>query len=68
MIYGIINSTLFLVLNINHEIRSLVPQKQYIIYGLLAAIQISLFLTFKIVFFKTVYSGKGDSAANDDND
>lgn len=68
MIYGILNSTVFLIMNINSEIRSLAPQKQYIIYGLLAACQISLFLTFKVVFFKTVYSGSSPDVSSSETD
>jgi NADH:ubiquinone oxidoreductase subunit K len=64
MIYGILNSTVFLILNMNHEIQSLQPQKKYIIYILMALCQIALFLTFKLVFFNTVYQVTLDDIDN----
>lgn len=62
MIYGIINSTVFLIFNMNTEIQTLGLAKKYTVYGLMAACQIALFLTFKLVFFKEVFVSNVDDS------
>jgi hypothetical protein len=55
MLYGILNSSAFLIMNINQEIEAMNRHRVYIIYGLIASCQITLFLVFKLVFFDIVY-------------
>lgn len=55
MLYGIINSSAFLIMNINQEIETMNRFRVYIVYGLIAIGQITLFLVFKLVFFDIVY-------------
>lgn len=55
MLYGIINSSAFLIMNINQEIESMNKFRVYVIYGLIGICQGTLFLVFKLVFFDIVY-------------
>jgi hypothetical protein len=55
MLYGILNSSAFLIMNLNQEIEAMNRPKVYIIYGLIACCQITIFLVFKLVFFDIVY-------------
>lgn len=61
MIYGMVNSIAFLVLNLMEYLETL-EKKSYIVYGVIGAAQIFLFLMFKMVFFSLIY----DSAENTD--
>lgn len=61
MIYGMVNSIGtgkayigFLVLNLMEYLESL-DKKSYVIYGVIGAAQIFLFLMFKLVFFDLIY-------------
>jgi hypothetical protein len=56
MIYGMINSIAFLVLNLT-EYLEILEKKSYVIYGVIGAAQIFLFLMFKLVFFDLFYDG-----------
>jgi len=55
IIYGIAISTIFLLLNFSKELNSYMPKSKYIILGLLGAVQVAIFLTFKFYFFGMVY-------------
>ena len=55
MLYGVLNSSAFLIMNLNSEIESMNRSKAYLIYALIASCQITLFLVFKLVFFDIVY-------------
>jgi putative exporter of polyketide antibiotics len=61
MIYGMINSIAFLVLNLMEYLETL-EKKSYLVYGVIGAAQIFLFLMFKMVFFSLIY----ESAENAD--
>lgn len=53
--YGIVNSCVFLVLNVKEQIDNLEPFQRYIVFGLTIAVQIVLFLLFKLVFFNMIF-------------
>ena len=53
--YGTLNTSAFLILNLKQHLQELETPKTYVIFGLIAGVQIALFLTFKLVFFKLVY-------------
>lgn len=52
MLYGLINSTAFLLLNLLDEVRSFPLVRQYVIFGGIAACQLAMFLIFKLIFFE----------------
>jgi len=54
MIYGMINSIIFINLNLMESLESL-EKKALIVYGIVGAAQIFLFLMFKLVFFDLIY-------------
>lgn len=54
MIYGMINSIAFLVMNLSEYLEPL-DKKSYVIFGIIGAAQIFLFLMFKLVFFNLIY-------------
>ena len=54
MIYGMLNSIAFLVFNLMEYLETL-EKKSYIVYGVIGAAQIFLFLMFKMVFFSLIY-------------
>jgi hypothetical protein len=54
MIYGMVNSIAFLVFNLMEYLETL-EKKSYVIYGVIGAAQIFLFLMFKMVFFSLIY-------------
>ena len=54
MVYGTLNSIAFLVLNLTEYLESL-EKKSYVVYGIIGAAQIFLFLMFKLVFFDLIY-------------
>lgn len=56
MIYGMVNSTAFLVLNMREYLDGL-DKKALVIFGIIGAAQIFLFLMFKMVFFDLIYEG-----------
>lgn len=53
--YGTVNTTIFLIQNIREYLQELETPKVYVIFGLIVGAQLTLFLTFKLVFFKMVY-------------
>lgn len=53
--YGIINSCIFLILNVKEQIDNLEQFQKYIVYGLIVGVQIVLFLLFKLVFFNMIF-------------
>lgn len=55
MIYGMINSVAFLVLNMFEHLDEIEKKGQYIVFGIIGLAQITLFLTFKLVFFDLIY-------------
>lgn len=55
MIYGMINSIAFLVLNMIEYLDSMDKKGMYVVFGIIGLAQISLFLTFKLVFFNLIY-------------
>ena len=57
MIYGMINSIAFINLNLMESLETL-EKKALVIYGIVGAAQIFLFLMFKLVFFDLIYEGK----------
>jgi len=54
MIYGMVNSIAFLVLNLMEYLEAL-EKKLVIVFGIIGAAQIFLFLMFKLVFFDLIY-------------
>jgi hypothetical protein len=54
MIYGMVNSTAFLVLNLMEYLEEL-ENKLFIVFGIIGGAQIFLFLMFKLVFFDLIY-------------
>lgn len=50
-----VNTVTFLVLNLLEYLNELEKPKQYIVFGIIGAMQIALFLTFKLVFFSLIY-------------
>jgi hypothetical protein len=57
LIYGMANSSAFLVLNLREYLESL-GQKSYIILGVIGAVQLFLFLMFRFVFFDLIYQSE----------
>ena len=55
MAYGMINTIAFLILNIKDYLEELEKPKTYVIFGIIAVVQISLFLIFKLIFFSLIY-------------
>lgn len=66
--YGILNSTAFLIFNLETEIRSLDKVKKYFVFGLIAGCQLGLFLMFKLLFFDLVIEGKEENVEEADAD
>lgn len=58
MIYGMLNSIAFLVLNLREYLIDL-EKRSFIIFGIIGAVQIFLFLMFKLVFYDLVYDQNG---------
>ena len=54
IVYGLINSTLFLVMNLKAELE--LGSKKYIIFVIVATFQIMLGLLFKLLFFNMIYN------------
>ena len=61
MSYGIVNSCLFLVLNLRDQLNNLLAPQRYVVYGVIASVQICLFLIFKLVFFNMIFEEPVDS-------
>jgi hypothetical protein len=55
--YGTINTSAFLILNLKPYLQSLETAKMYVLFGLVIGAQLTLFLTFKLVFFRMIYEG-----------
>jgi hypothetical protein len=55
MIYGMVNSIAFLIFNMYEYLDTIGKQGMYIVFGIIGLAQISLFLTFKLVFFNLIY-------------
>lgn len=55
MVYGMVNSIGFLVLNMNEFFGEQDKKTKFIVFGIIGLAQISLFLTFKLVFFDLIY-------------
>lgn len=55
MIYGMVNSIAFLILNMVEYLDALDKKGMYTVFGIIGLAQISLFLTFKLVFFDLIY-------------
>ena len=55
MIYGMANSTAFLILNMDEYLDTIDKKGQYAVFGIIGLAQITLFLTFKLVFFDLIY-------------
>lgn len=53
--YGIINSSIFLVLNLKEQLDNLENFHKYIAYGIAVGVQITLFIVFKLVFFNMLF-------------
>ncbi|EGR27849.1 Yip1 domain protein [Ichthyophthirius multifiliis] len=51
VIYGLLSSTVFIVINIFGDIKELAPQKKYIILGIIGVFQVGVMLTFLLYFF-----------------
>lgn len=60
MVYGMVNSIAFLILNMVEYLDTLDKKGMYTIFGIIGLAQISLFLTFKLVFFDLIYEA-GDA-------
>ena len=55
MVYGMINSIAFLILNTIEYLGIWDKKAMYTVFGIIGLAQISLFLTFKLVFFDLIY-------------
>jgi hypothetical protein len=55
MIYGMANSTAFLIFNMAEYLDTIDKKGQYAVFGIIGLAQITLFLTFKLVFFDLIY-------------
>lgn len=55
MIYGMANSTAFLIFNMAEYLDTIDKKGQYTVFGIIGLAQITLFLTFKLVFFDLIY-------------
>jgi len=55
MVYGMANSIAFLILNMAQYLDTLEKKSMYTVFGIIGLAQISLFLTFKLVFFDLIY-------------
>lgn len=55
MVYGMINSIAFLIMNMAEYLDAIGKRGMYIVFGIIGLAQISLFLTFKLVFFNLIY-------------
>ena len=55
MIYGMINSIAFLILNMNQLFGTEDKKAMFTVFGIIGLAQITLFLTFKLVFFDLIY-------------
>jgi len=55
MIYGMLNSIAFLILNMIEYLDTIGKKGMYTVFGIIGLAQISLFLTFKLVFFNLIY-------------
>ncbi|EGR27970.1 hypothetical protein IMG5_185530 [Ichthyophthirius multifiliis] len=52
LVYGLLNSSIFIVMNILGQIQDIGNNKKYIILGLIGCCQLGLMLTFLLYFFK----------------
>lgn len=70
--YGVLNSTAFLILNLDTEMLTLDSRKKYFVYGLIAGCQFGLWLMVKLLFFDLVIEagdqGDVDPADTPDDD
>lgn len=55
MVYGMANSIAFLILNMAEYLDNLDKKGMYAVFGIIGLAQITLFLTFKLVFFDLIY-------------
>lgn len=55
MIYGMVNSIAFLILNMNEFFGTQDKKVKFVVFGIIGLAQISLFLMFKLVFFDLIY-------------
>jgi hypothetical protein len=55
MIYGMLNSIAFLILNMNDFFGSEDKKAKFVVFGIIGLAQITLFLMFKLVFFDLIY-------------
>jgi hypothetical protein len=55
MVYGMANSIAFLILNMAEHLDTLDKKGLYAVFGIIGLAQITLFLTFKLVFFDLIY-------------
>ena len=55
MIYGMVNSIAFMVLNLRDYLETL-EKRSFVVFGLIGGAQIFLFLIFKLVFFELIYT------------
>jgi hypothetical protein len=54
MVYGMLNSIAFLVINLREYVSTL-EKKATVIYSIIVASQLLLFLMFKLVFFDLIF-------------
>lgn len=66
MVYGMVNSIAFLILNMMEYLDNLDKKAMYTVYGIIGLAQISLFLTFKLVFFNLIYESSDWTKINFD--
>ena len=55
MVYGMANSIAFLIMNMAEYLDNLDKKGMYAVFGIIGLAQITLFLTFKLVFFDLIY-------------
>ena len=55
MVYGMANSIAFLILNMAEYMDNMDKKGLYAVFGIIGLAQITLFLTFKLVFFDLIY-------------
>ncbi len=64
LLYGSINSTMFVVINFWKELQKCEQKKKYGLIGLIIVVQVVLFLVFKLYFFDNFSTSESPSPSN----
>ena len=66
MLYGSINSTLFVIINFWKELQKCEQKKKYGLLGLIIIVQFILFLVFKLYFFDSFSTSNNTTPIKND--